>query len=64
MLLALTALSQRTVVALSRLFTLATVASAFWLWLLILPHPDTLQLAGLGMYALFVLAANIIVAKR
>lgn len=62
LLLSLKALSQRALVALSSLFTLITVGSAFWLWMTI-PHPDVYQLVGLGMYALFVLAANFIVKR-
>jgi hypothetical protein len=62
LLLSLKALSQRALVALSSLFTLLTVFSAFWLWWSI-PHPDAYQLVGLGMYAVFVLAANFIVKR-
>jgi len=61
--LGLQALSQRTVVALSRLFVLLATASAFALWLKVLPEPTVLQLIGLGMYAIFVLAASFI-ARR
>lgn len=62
LLLALRALSQRFVVALANLFTLLTVGSAFWLWWSI-PDPSNTQLASLGMYALFVVAINVIVRK-
>ena len=61
--LALKALSQRAIVALGNLFTLFTVFSAFWLWHSI-PEPSVNQLTGLGMYALFVLAANFIVRHK
>lgn len=60
--LALKALSQRALVAVSDLFTLLTVFSAFWLWHSI-PEPSIYQLVGLGMYGVFVLAANVIVRK-
>lgn len=62
-LLALSALSQRTIVALGQLFTLLTVASAFVLWF-VTPEPTVYQLVKLGLYALFVLGANWIVRRR
>ena len=58
----LRALSQRAMIALSSLFTLLTVGSAFWLFLSI-RDPNTMQLVLLGMYACFVLAANLIVKR-
>lgn len=61
--LALKALSQRALVAVSDLFTLLTVFSAFWLWHSI-PEPSVYQLIGLGMYGMFVLAANVIVRRK
>ena len=61
--LALTALSQRTVVGLSNLFTLLTVTSAFALWY-VTPDPNTYQLVKLAMYGVFVLGANWIVRRR
>lgn len=60
--IALVALSQRALTALASLFTLMTVGSAFVLWLLI-PDPNVHQLVGLGMYAIMVLAINIVVRK-
>lgn len=62
-LFALKALSQRALIALESLFTLITVGSAFWLWMSI-PEPNVHQLVGLGMYAAFVLAANVIVRRK
>jgi len=61
--LGLQALSQRFVVALSKLFVLLATASAFALWLEVLPNPSVLQLVGLGMYGIFALAASFI-ARR
>jgi hypothetical protein len=61
--LGLQALSQRTVVALSRLFVLLATGSAFALWWRTLPDPTVLQLIGLAGYAIFVLAASYI-ARR
>ena len=58
----LKALSQRALVAAADLFTLLTVASAFWLWWSI-PAPNDRQIVALSIYALFVLAANWIVRK-
>lgn len=63
LLLALRALSQRFVIALSNLFTLVTVASAFVLWYAT-PQPDILQLIKLGGYGLFVLGINWIIRRR
>jgi hypothetical protein len=62
LMVALGALSKRFLIALADLFTLTTVASAWWLWLAI-PAPDTHQLIALGMYLLFVLAINFIVRR-
>ena len=61
--LALKALSQRALIAAADMFCLVTVGSAFWLWTTI-PDPNPHQLTGLGMYATFVLAANLIVRKK
>lgn len=63
LMLALGALSQRALVAVADLFTLLTVASAFWLWRSI-PDPNELQIIALSIYAAFVLAANWIVRGR
>lgn len=64
-LLGLTTLAQRFAVALSDLFSLLTVATVFCLALMIIPYePSTYQLAGLGGYAIFVVATNIIVRRR
>ena len=63
LLLALTALSQRAIDGLSRLFTLLTVASAFVLWY-VTPNPNAYQLAQLGGYAIFVLGINWIVRRK
>jgi len=56
-------LSQRAMTAATDLFTLLTVASAFWLWWSI-PAPNDRQIIALSIYALFVLAANWIVRGR
>jgi hypothetical protein len=61
--LALTALSQRFITALANLFTLLTVASAFWIWY-VTPDPNVFQLVKLGLYGVFVLGANWIVRRR
>ena len=61
--LSLKALSQRALVALSSLFTLLVAASAFWLWLSVLPAPTPLQLVGVGGYAVFVLALEFVRRK-
>ncbi len=65
--LGLKALSQGAAIALSNIsshvFSLLTVGSAFWLWMSI-PDPNTNQLVWTAMYALFILAANIIVRRK
>lgn len=59
----LKALSQRALTAATDLFTLLTVASAFWLWWSI-PAPNDRQITSLTIYALFILAANYIVRRK
>lgn len=61
--LALKALSQRFVVALLDLFCLVTVTGAWWLWHSI-PDPNVNQIVSLSIFALFVLAANVIVRRK
>lgn len=61
--LALKALSQRALAALADLFCLLTVGSGFVLWMS-LPDPNAYQLVSMGMYAAFVLAANVIVRRK
>lgn len=63
LLLSLKALSQRALVALESLFTLITVALGFWLWSTVMPEPSVNQLIGLAIFAVFVLAANVIVRR-
>jgi hypothetical protein len=63
LLLGLQTLSKRALIAIDNLFCLLTVFSVFWLCLSI-PHPDTQQLIEIGGYALFVLAANVIVRRK
>jgi hypothetical protein len=65
LLLLLKPLSQKTLIALSNLFSLLTVISVFWLCLVIIPNsPTTQQLIGLCGYAVFVIAVNIIVRRK
>lgn len=54
--IALKALSQRFVVALSSLFGLALAGSVFALYWKVLPDPSIQTLVGLGLYAWFVLS--------
>lgn len=62
LMLGLKALSQRAITAVADLFMLLTVGSAWWLWASI-PDPHPTQITALGIYAVFVLCANIIVRK-
>lgn len=55
LMIALKALSQRFVVALSSLFGLALAGSVFALYWKVLPNPSIETLVGLGLYAWFVL---------
>lgn len=63
LLLALKSLSQRALIAAADLFCLFTVLSAWWLWLQI-PEPNVHQLVSMGIYATFILVANVIVRRR
>ena len=63
LMIALKALSQRALIALASLFTLATVASVFWLCLT-LPDPNVFHLIQIAMYAVFVLVVNYLVLRR
>lgn len=63
LLLSLKVLSQRTLLAIDNLFTLITVGLAFWLWTSI-PEPNPYQLVSQGVFAVFVLAANVIVRRK
>jgi hypothetical protein len=63
-LLGLKALPKRIAFALSNCFALLTVATVFWLALLIIPYePNSFQLAGLAGYAVFVIAINVITRR-
>lgn len=55
-------LSQRAIVAIADYLWAVAVFSAFWLWHST-PEPNILQLIGLGMYGVFVLAACVIVRR-
>ncbi len=63
----LKALGEGAAIALSNIaahtFSLLTVGSAFWLWMSI-PDPNNNQIVWTGMYAVFVLAANVIVRRK
>ena len=63
LLLALKTVSQRAIIGLWGLFSLATVISVFWLWF-VTPDPNPNQLIKLAMYGAFVLAVNWIVRRR
>jgi hypothetical protein len=61
--MALSALSQRALIALAACFTLLTVGSAFFLWWQT-PEPTDRQIVSLTIYAAFVLAINVIVRRK
>ena len=58
----LKALSQRALAGTKALFTLLSVASCFWLWASI-SNPSITQIVSLTIYAVFILAANVIVRR-
>jgi CHASE2 domain-containing sensor protein len=60
LLLALKALSQRTLTAITNAMTLLLVGSAWMLWWRVLPEPSVPQLVGLGGYAVFVLLIDVV----
>lgn len=64
LLLALTALSKRTLTALASLFSLLTVAAVFWLALSIAADPTINQIVTLGIFSAFVLLINWIARVR
>lgn len=61
--IALGALSQRMLVALASLFTLLTVGSAFYLWLLT-PDPSVQQIVSLSIYSVFIVVINYLNMRR
>lgn len=60
--LGLKTLSQRAIAGSKALFALISVASGFWLWNSI-PNPSVTQIVSLSIYAVFILAANVIVRR-
>jgi hypothetical protein len=64
LLLSIRIVSQRFITAVSHLFTAAMVGSALLLWWRALPDPTPLQLVGLGMWAVFLLAVEFIRRTR
>jgi hypothetical protein len=61
--LALKALSQRAVAAITNLFTLVTMAGTWFLWWKT-PDPNPAQIVSLSIFAAFVLAANWLVRRK
>lgn len=58
--LGLKTLSKKTLVALSTCFTGAGLFGGWLLWDSVLPNPSTMQLIGLGEFAAFFLALEVI----
>ena len=63
LMLALKTMSQRTVIALSRLAALAMIGTVFWLFMSI-PNPSTNQIVWGGMYGVFILTTIFLMARR
>jgi hypothetical protein len=60
----LRALPQKAANAIHSCFVLLTVATVFWLTMMVIGSPSTLQLTGLAGYAMFILVINWIVKRR
>jgi hypothetical protein len=58
MFLALKTISQKSVIALSNLFTVATASSVFVLWLNIISEITDRQIVAASIYSVFVLILN------
>lgn len=58
MFLALKTMSQKSLIALANLFTLATAASVFAIWLTVIPDVTDRQIIAASLYSVFVLALN------
>ena len=60
----LTGLSQKALIAISNLFTMVALFSAWWLWHGVLVSPTLLQLVGIGLYATFILILEVVRRKK
>lgn len=60
LMLALRALSNRAMTAVTNLFTIGLVVSAWMLWSRVLDNPTDRQLAALGGYAVFCIAVDVV----
>lgn len=60
--LGLKTLSQRALGGVKALFTLLSVASIFWVWTAT-PDPHPSQIISMSIYAVVILAANVIVRR-
>jgi hypothetical protein len=58
--MALRTLSQKTLVALSSLYSLLLAGAVFWVFWRILADPSVLQLVGAGMFGIFALAIHLV----
>lgn len=63
LLLSLQTVSQRALIALSNMFTLIGLASAWWLWHETLPNPSISQLTGLALYGLLLVSLHLVRRK-
>lgn len=64
LMLALHTLGQRTIIALAALRGLVLAGSVFWLAMVVVANPTPEKLTGLGLYAAFVLIAELMVGRR
>ena len=62
--IALTALSQRALIALASLFSILLAASVFALYWKVLPNPSTESLIGLGLYSVFIIGLHVVRARK
>ncbi len=62
--IALTALGQRSLIALASLFSILLAASVFALYWKVLPNPSIESLVGLGLYSIFIIGLHVVRARK
>lgn len=62
--IALKALSQRFVIALASLFSIALAGSVFALYWKVLPNPSVESLVGLGLYSIFIIGLHVVRMRK
>lgn len=62
--IALTALGQRSLVALASLFSILLATSVFALYWKVLPNPSIESLVGLCLYSVFIIGLHVVRARK